>query len=182
MSKPEYQCLWPSHRRHQPLVGQHPQEQRGEVRGDSHRGQHVQVLRGHGEHVEAAHQEAKACFPGSCRTGLFHSSSHGTAEENCTVRHGSTCTETNYIPVTVAQGGWCSTSSLLLAPTVARLITIRQALALNKDKTRHSPSSDREGSSNTTQPDLQCWDLRHPVSACLLKHPSVAENNNTTAV
>ena len=29
------------------------------------------------------------------------------------VHHRSTCTETNYIPVTVARAGWCSTSSLL---------------------------------------------------------------------
>ena len=54
-SEPEHQRLWPSHRRRQPLVGQHSQEQRGEARGDPHRGQHVQVHRGYGEHVEAAH-------------------------------------------------------------------------------------------------------------------------------
>ena len=79
------------------------------------------------------------------------------------VRHGSTCTETNCIPVTVARAGWCSTSSLLQVPAVARLNTTYQALALITDKTRHSPSSDRKESSNTMQPDLHCWDLCCPV-------------------
>ena len=79
------------------------------------------------------------------------------------VRHGSTCTWTNCIPATVAQGGWCSTSSLLLALAVARLITTCQALNLDTDKTRHSPSSDRKESSNSMQPDLRYWDLRHLV-------------------
>ena len=79
------------------------------------------------------------------------------------VRHGSTFTETNSTPVTVARAGWCSTSSLLQVPSVARFITTWQALTLNTDKTRHSPSSDRKESSNTKQPDLRCWDLRHPV-------------------
>ena len=66
-------------------------------------------------------------------------------------------------PVTVARAGWCSTSSLLQVPSVARFITTCQALALNKDKTRHSPSNDRKESSNTMQPDLRCWDQCHPV-------------------
>ena len=79
------------------------------------------------------------------------------------VSQGSTCKETNYIPVTVARAGWCSTSSLLQMPSVARLTTTCQALALNKDKTRHSPSSDRKESSNTMQPDLRCWYQHHPV-------------------
>ena len=79
------------------------------------------------------------------------------------VHHASTCTDTNYIPVTVARAGWCSTSSFRQVPSVARLTTTCQALTLNKDKTRHSPSSDRKESSNTMQPDLRCWDLRHPV-------------------
>ena len=104
------------------------------------------------------------------------------------VRHGSTCTEINYIPVTVARAGWCSTSSLLQVPAVARLTTTCQALTLNKDKTRHSPSSDRKESSNTMQPDLRCWDLRHPVLSLMqyitgwLELQSAAENNSTAAV
>ena len=79
------------------------------------------------------------------------------------VRHGSTFTETNFTPVTVARAGWCSTSSLLQVPSIPRLTTTCQALALNKEKTRHSPSSNRKESSNTMRPDLCCWDLRHPV-------------------
>ena len=79
------------------------------------------------------------------------------------VRHRSTCTGTKCIPPTVARAGWCSASSLLQAPAVARLITTCQALNLNTDKTRHSPSSNRKESSNSMQPDLCCWDLLHPV-------------------
>ena len=99
-----------------------------------------------------------------CATGRrYHLSIIPTPSLPGAVRHGSTCTETNCIPVTVARAGWCSTSSLLQVPAVARLNTTYQALALNTDKTRHSPSSDRKESSNTMQPDLHCWDLCRPV-------------------
>ena len=49
------------------------------------------------------------------------------------------------IQATVARAGWCSTSSLLLDPTVARLATTSQAPALNRDKTQHSLSGGQEG-------------------------------------
>ena len=34
--------------------------------------------------MEAAHQKAEACFPGSCRAGVCHRSNHGATEEDCT--------------------------------------------------------------------------------------------------
>ena len=101
-----------------------------------------------------------------CATGRRWLSIIPTPSLPGAVRHGSTFTETNFTPVTVARAGWCSTSNLLQVPSVARLITTCQPLTLT-DKTRHSPSSDRKESSNTMQPNLRCWDLRHPV-LCLM--------------
>ena len=49
--EPQPQCLWSCHQQRQPLAGQHPQEETGEACGDSHRGQHIQVCRGQGEHM-----------------------------------------------------------------------------------------------------------------------------------
>ena len=129
-------------------------------------------------------QRSWQCATGRCRLSIIPTPSLPGA-----VPLGSTCTETNYIPATVARAGWCSTSGLLQVPSVARLITTCQALALNKDRTRHSPSSDRKESSSTMQPDLRCWDLRHPVCllcttslACLLELSPAAENISTAAV
>ena len=85
----EYHCLWPSHRRCQPLAGQQPQEQRGEARGDPYRGQQVQVRRDHGQHVQAAHQKAETGFPRSCRAGVFHRSSHGRLRKTVQVSNGA---------------------------------------------------------------------------------------------
>ena len=78
------------------------------------------------------------------------------------VHRGDTCTGTTCILVTVIRAAWCSTFSMLLAPAVARLATTTQAVALNRNKTRHSPSRDRKESSNTMQPDLRCWEPEPP--------------------
>ena len=142
--------------------------------------------------MEAAHQKAETCFPGSCRAGVCHRPSHGATEKDCpglqrsapgSLQHGEgvscrqlrclhcpeRCSEggtragTKCIPATEERAGWCSTLSLLLVPAVTWLATNSQAPSLNRQKIRHSPSSDRKESSNTTQPDLCCWLLHRPV-------------------
>ena len=104
------------------------------------------------------------------------------------MHRGNTCAVTKCIIVMVAQTGWYSTSSLLPAPAVARLATLSQAPALNKEKTQHNPSSDRKESSNTMQPELLCWDLRRPVltpthsATGRLPGTPVVHSDSTTAV